>query len=270
MTLLKRSPHPLSVLILCGAVIGVCGLLVSGRAIHTSIPKLLGWRPSPHPKVRRTGVAIAPHSLIFVQKGLHNCGSISMLEAWARLNPGPRSRLVYRQKDGSYRVYFAGAGVVNVQHADLAAAEKFRVVEPRPGDPWAEVVLVAFARSLRPGGTLSLGSTEWVDAGKMGQLLTTASPRALYFKPDLRAPESLAAGTNPISLDKMDVTFKATRDHPAVLYTNHLIHIWSVEAYDPAHRRVRARNPRRTSAEWVALPDLRTRFEMVEWMESGR
>src|SRR5687767_8433921 len=78
------------------------------RPVAAIVAPVVAKAPQP---VKPAGVPVVPKSLGFVQKGLHNCGTVAMLLSWAKLHPREAATLVRRQSDGTYTVLFTGGDI---------------------------------------------------------------------------------------------------------------------------------------------------------------
>jgi len=231
--------------------------------------------PTPVP-TKLPGVPVAPKSLNFVQKGLHNCGTVAMLLSWARLHPREAARLVRRQSDGSYTVHFAGDNTATVTAVQLKEARKVQLVQCANDDRWAEIVLTAFAKFVParyaptdngPRPALDFSNIEWISPTELGEMLSGERFKAFAIKPErVDAKRRLQVGP-PVATELLDRELRSMRNRPAAALTNRRVHIWAVLDYDAARKRVYARNPRRAQGVWMSLAEFREKFQLVVYGE---
>lgn len=207
---------------------------------------------------------VAVGSLRFVQDGLHNCGTVSMLISWVSLHPNEAARMVRRLPNGAFRVDFAVGGEVTVTPKDLAAARKVKVTTCPENNQWSQIVLTAFAILKNGGKAPNFKLIEWMDASEFGYALGGQAGGYYFIKPEVAILKDgrpkLGA---PVPLETLHRKLLSLRGLPLTAYTNRRIHIWSVLAYDGAKRRVQVRNPRRRQAVWMPLADFRDKYELL-------
>ena len=189
-----------------------------------------------------------------------------MLLSWANAFPRQAATLVERQANGNYRVQFAGHPAVVVTAADLAEAQRVKVVDSPPGSRWGEIVLTAFTKLKSREQALDFAATEWIYAGEIGSHLCGQDSAIFEIKREFSKPNGKLWLGPPISSKQVAQRLLALRGQPTVAYTNRRIHIWAVLNYDARRQRVYVRNPRRRSGVWMSLPQFVKQFQLLVYV----
>lgn len=219
--------------------------------------------PSKAPGARSGENPTRPKSLSFTQSGSHNCGTVAMLISWAYTRPEKAAGLVEEHKDGSYWVKNASGKEVIVSPTDLKTAEEANVISCKANDPWFRIVLTAFIKSKSKPGKLDFRAIEWIYAGDIAEFLSGGQSGGFEIKPETVASNGAITVGKPVSLDRLNKALTNFKGYPMAAYTNRRVHIWAVLDYDPDHRRVLIRNPRKATSEWVPLSEFSRRFQLI-------
>ena len=213
---------------------------------------------------RSAGTLVPWRGLSFQQDGLHNCGTVSMLMAWANRHPGQAAKMVRRLPDSSFRVAFPNpkAGTVAVSPRDIAMARRVRLVRCASGDVWPLAVLTAFARLKSRGAKPDFHATEWIYAGEIARCLAPGASSIFHIKPMDQRKGRISIGA-PVALPRFEAHLRRVASRPTVAYNNRCVHIWAVLGYDARRKMVRARNPRRAQSVWMPLRLFRDQFQIL-------